>query len=52
MAWLMWDDAGVDALVQKYEPDMYQAFSALPYPVEKADAFRILVLKWSGGVVS
>jgi hypothetical protein len=52
MAWLMWDDAGVDALVQKYEPGMYQAFSALPYPVEKADAFRILVLKWFGGVVS
>ena len=52
MAWLMWDDAGVDAVVQKYEPDMYQAFSTLPYPVEKADAFRILVLKWFGGVVS
>jgi mannosyltransferase OCH1-like enzyme len=52
MAWLMWDDDGVDALVQKYEPGMYQAFSALPYPVEKADAFRVLVLKWFGGVVS
>lgn len=52
MAWMIWDDAGVDALVQKYEPGMYQAFSALPYPVEKADAFRVLVLKWFGGVVS
>jgi hypothetical protein len=52
MAWVMWDDDGVDALVQKYEPGMYQAFSALPYPVEKADAFRVLVLKWFGGVVS
>jgi mannosyltransferase OCH1-like enzyme len=48
----MWDDDGVDALVQKYEPGMYQAFSALPYPVEKADAFRVLVLNWFGGVVS
>jgi mannosyltransferase OCH1-like enzyme len=52
MAWLMWNDDGVDALVQKYEPGMHQAFSALPYPVEKADAFRVLVLKWFGGVVS
>jgi hypothetical protein len=52
MAWLMWDDTGVEALVQKYEPGMYQAFEALPYPVEKADAFRVLVLKWFGGVVS
>lgn len=52
MAWFMWDDDGVDALVQKFESDFYPAFSALPYPVEKADAFRIMVLKWFGGVVS
>lgn len=52
MAWFMWDDEGVDILVRQYESDFYPAFSALPYPVEKADAFRILVLKWFGGTVS
>jgi mannosyltransferase OCH1-like enzyme len=52
MAWFMWDDDGIKALVQKYEHDLYPAFSALPYPVEKADLFRVLVLKWFGGIVS
>ena len=52
MAWFMWDDAGVDVLVQEYEPDFHAAFTTLAYPVEKADAFRVLVLKWFGGVVS
>lgn len=52
MAWFMWDDDGVNSLIRKYENDFYPAFSSLPYPVEKADAFRVLVLKWFGGVVS
>ena len=52
MAWFMWDDDGIRAVVQKYEHNFYEAFSALPYPVEKADAFRVLVLKWFGGIVS
>lgn len=52
MAWFMWDDEGIRTLVQKFEHDLYPAFSALPYPVEKADLFRVLVLKWFGGVVS
>lgn len=52
MAWFMWDDDGVDSLVHEYEPSFVPAFSAVPYPVEKADIFRVLVLKWFGGVVS
>ena len=48
----MWDDEGIRTLVQTYEHNMYPAFSALPYPVEKADLFRVLVLKWFGGIVS
>lgn len=52
MAWFMWDDDGIRAVVQKYEHNFYEAFSALPYPVEKAVAFRVLVLKWFGGIVS
>jgi hypothetical protein len=52
MAWFMWDDDGIRALVQKYEHDLLPVLSALPYPVEKADMFRVLVLKWFGGIVS
>lgn len=48
----MWDDEGVKNLLQKYEHDLSSVFSALPYPVEKADLSRILVLKWFGGIVS
>ena len=52
MAWLLWDDNGIEALVSKYEPALYALFKLLPYSVEKADVFRIVVLKWFGGVVS
>jgi hypothetical protein len=52
MAWFMWDDDGIRALLQKYEHDLSTVFSALPYPVEKADLSRLLVLKWFGGIVS
>ena len=41
MAWFLWDDEGIDALVKKYEP-----------VVEKAYVFRVVVLEWFGGVVS
>lgn len=52
MAWFLWDDDGIDKLFEKYEPDSYKYFQQLPYPVEKADVFRVVVLKWFGGVVS
>lgn len=52
MAWFMWDDDGIEILLQNYEQDLSLVFSALPYPVEKADLSRILVLKWFGGIVS
>lgn len=52
MAWFLWDDAGIDALMRKYEREIYDEFLALPYPVEKADMFRVVVVKWFGGVVS
>jgi hypothetical protein len=51
MAWFMWDDEGIDAFMRKYESKFHSSFSALPHPVEKADAFRVLVLKWFGGIV-
>lgn len=52
MTWILWDDAGIDALIKKYEPALWDDFPSLPYPVEKADAFRIVVVKHFGGVVS
>jgi mannosyltransferase OCH1-like enzyme len=51
-AWFLWDDDGIDALMQKYEKSLYDDFLRLPYPVEKADVFRVIVLKWFGGIVS
>ncbi|KAF2724493.1 glycosyltransferase family 32 protein [Polychaeton citri CBS 116435] len=50
MAWFLWDDEGLDALIEEYEPHLHEAFGSLPYPVEKADVFRVAVLKWFGGV--
>jgi len=50
MAWFLWDDDGVEALVSTYESDLKPLFEMLPYPVEKSDVFRVLVLKWFGGV--
>lgn len=52
MAWFMWDDDGAKAMVEKYEHNLYSAFSALPYPIEQADMFRVVALKWFGGIVS
>lgn len=52
MAYILWDDDAVDALIQLYEPNMWTVFKDLPRPVEKADIFRIAVLRWFGGIVS
>lgn len=52
MAWFLWDDDGIETLLHKYEHALSAVFSALPYPVEKADLSRVLVLKWFGGIVS
>lgn len=52
MAYILWDDSAVDALIELYEPEMWPEFQKLPRPVEKADIFRVAVLKWFGGVVS
>ncbi len=52
MAWFLWDDDGIDALTKEFATDMYDDIQKLPYPVELADMFRVLVLKWFGGIVS
>lgn len=52
MAYILWDDDGMDSLIKQYEPDLWRGFQQLPFPVEKADAFRVTVLRWFGGFVS
>ena len=52
MAYIMWDDNAVNALIELYEQEMWAQFQQLPRFVEKADIFRVAVVKWFGGVVS
>ena len=52
MAYFLWDDDGIAKLVEQYEPELLANFQLLPYPVEKADFWRVAVLKWFGGLVS
>ncbi|KAI9666918.1 MAG: hypothetical protein M1831_001423 [Alyxoria varia] len=50
MAYILWDDEGIDSLMNHYEPSLWKAFHGLPYGVEKADTFRVAVLRWFGGI--
>lgn len=52
MAYIYWDDSGVDLLIQGYEPNFAGLYEQLPLAIEKADTFRVAVIKWFGGVVS
>lgn len=49
-AYFLWDDHGMDALFETYQPDIWKHFQMLPHMVEKTDAFRVAVLRWFGGV--
>lgn len=51
MAYIYWDDAGVDSLIRGYEPQFSGLYDKLPLSIEKADTFRVAVVKWFGGVV-
>lgn len=52
MSYVFWDDEGIDRFFKLYEPLLANLAAELPYPVERADLFRVAVLKWFGGVVS
>jgi mannosyltransferase OCH1-like enzyme len=52
MAYFFWEDNGIDQMMAKFEPGFMKHFTTLPSNVERADVFRILVLKWFGGIVS
>jgi hypothetical protein len=51
-AYIMWDDKGVEEFMKVYENSSWTAIQMMPYKVERADVFRVAVLKWFGGVVS
>lgn len=51
-AYIMWDDKGVEEFMKVYENSSWSAIDMMPYKVERADVFRVAVLKWFGGVVS
>lgn len=48
----MWDDDGVEEFMKVYENSSWAAIDMMPYKVERADIFRVAVLKWFGGIVS
>ncbi|OCT48027.1 glycosyl transferase [Cladophialophora carrionii] len=50
MAYFFWEDDGVLQMLDEFEPDFVERFRSLPSNVERADVFRILVLKWFGGI--
>jgi mannosyltransferase OCH1-like enzyme len=52
MAYIFWDDEGIRKFWSLYEPLLANIAAELPYPVERADVFRVAVLKWFGGIVS
>ncbi|CAG7558997.1 unnamed protein product [Fusarium equiseti] len=50
MAYLFWDDAGMRSLIEEYEKDFLETYDSILTPVERSDAFRILVCKHFGGI--
>lgn len=51
MAYFFWEDDGIMQFLHEFEPDFVETFVNLPANVERTDIFRILVVKWFGGVV-
>ena len=51
MAYFFWEDDGIMMLLEALEPDFVASFKAFPVSVERTDVFRILALKWFGGIV-
>lgn len=51
MAYLLWTDDGIAQFLEKYEPDFTPTYRALTWNVERSDVFRVLAVKWIGGIV-
>ncbi|KAK9319125.1 hypothetical protein V1517DRAFT_333593 [Lipomyces orientalis] len=52
MAYIIWDDDGMDSFMKEYESEIWESYISLPIIVERADVFRVAVLRWFGGVYS
>ncbi|KIW13919.1 hypothetical protein PV08_06700 [Exophiala spinifera] len=50
MAYFFWEDDGIMQFLNEFEPDFAESFVDLPANVERTDVFRILVVKWFGGI--
>ncbi|EHK25609.1 glycosyltransferase family 32 protein [Trichoderma virens Gv29-8] len=50
MAYFLWDNEGISALVKEYEKDLTADFTEVFSPVEKVDIFRVIACKWFGGI--
>lgn len=51
MAYILWDDHGIDQMMMAYEGKFLNSYNAMPMPVERVDMFRVAVLRWFGGLV-
>ncbi|KAL7949483.1 glycosyltransferase family 32 protein [Trichoderma barbatum] len=50
MAYFLWDNEGVLAVMREFENDWVTDFIEVFSPVEKVDIFRIVACKWFGGI--
>ena len=48
--YMLWTESKAIAMVKKYYPQYYKAFTSLPEPIEKVDTFKYLVLHQFGGI--
>lgn len=52
MAFLFWTDDGIASFLEEYEPEFIDTYRSLTWNVERSDVFRVLAVKWIGGIVS
>jgi mannosyltransferase OCH1-like enzyme len=50
MAYLFWDDNGINELIHGLEADFADSFKLFSR-IEQTDIFRVLACKWFGGIV-
>ena len=45
----LWDEPRMNDFVRTYEPELFDSFYSWPLPIHRADTFRYILLKHSGG---
>lgn len=50
MAYFLWDDGGLEDMFELLEMGFKPSYNEIPHMIEKADIFRLAILKWFGGV--